>query len=79
MKVIVVLLVVGAVGTPAKEPEKRLKTIGIETKTTELQKTVLIHTSRILQKVIAMWGVLLTPHLTEYNISVGRNQRATIQ
>ena len=52
MKVIVVRLVVGALGTPAKELEKRLKTIGIETKITELLKTVLIHTSRILRKVI---------------------------
>ena len=46
-KVIVVSLVVRALGTPAKERLKRLKTIGIETKITELQKTVLIHTSRI--------------------------------
>ena len=52
MKVIVVPLVVGALRTPTKELEKRLKTFGIETKITELQKTVLIHTSRILQKVI---------------------------
>ena len=52
MKVIVVPLVVGALRTPAKELEKRLKTFGIETEITELQKTVLIHTSRILQKVI---------------------------
>ena len=52
MEVIVVPLVVGALGTPAKELEKRLKTIGIETKITELQKIVLIHTSRILRKVI---------------------------
>ena len=51
MKVIVVRLVVGALGTPAKELEKRLKTIGIETKITELQKIVLIYTSRILRKV----------------------------
>ena len=51
MKVIVVPLVVGALGTPAKELEKRLKTIGIETEITELEKTVLIHTSRILLKV----------------------------
>ena len=54
IKVIVIPLVVGALGTPAKELEKRLKTIGIEIKITELQKTVLIHTSRILQKVIEM-------------------------
>ena len=51
MKVIVVPLVAGALGIPAKELEKRLKTIGTETKITELQKTVLINTSRILQKV----------------------------
>ena len=44
-------LVVGAQGTPTKELEKRLKTIGIETKITELQKIVLIYTSRILRKV----------------------------
>ena len=35
---IMVPLVVGALGTPAKELKKRLKTIGIETKITELQK-----------------------------------------
>ena len=52
MKVIVVLLVVGALCTSAKALEKRLKTIGIEAKITELQKTVLIHTNRILRKVL---------------------------
>ena len=51
MKVTVVPLVVGALGTHAKVLEKRLKNIGIETKITELQKTVLIHTCRILRKV----------------------------
>ena len=43
MKVTVVLLIVGALGTTAK---------GAETKITELQKTVLIYTSRILRKVL---------------------------
>ena len=38
MKVIVVPLVVGALGIPAKALEKRLKSIVIETKITELQK-----------------------------------------
>ena len=41
MKVAVAPLVVGALGTPVKALEKRLKTIGIETKVTEWQKTVL--------------------------------------
>ena len=45
-------LVAGALGTPTKALEKIFKTIGIETKITELQKTVLIHTSRILRKVL---------------------------
>ena len=52
MKGIVVPLEVGALVPPAKELEKRLNTIGIEIQITELQKTVLIHTSRILRKVI---------------------------
>ena len=52
MKVTVVSLVVGALGTPAKALEKRLTTIGIETKITELQKTVLIDTNRILRNVL---------------------------
>ena len=59
----VVPLVVGVLGTPAKALDKRLETIGIETKITELQKTVLIHTSRILWNVFEVWRVLLTPHL----------------
>ena len=52
MKVIVVPLKVGALGTPVKELEKRLKTICIEIKINELLKAVFIHTSRILRKVI---------------------------
>ena len=52
MKVIVVPLEVGALVPPAKELEKRLNTIGIEIQISELQKTALIHTSRILRKVI---------------------------
>ena len=51
-KVILVPLVVGALGTPVKELQKRLKTTGSDTKITELQKTGLIYTSRILRIVI---------------------------
>ena len=56
MKGTVVPLVVGAL-------QKRLKTIGAGTKITELQKAVLIHASRIFQKVLEVSGVLLTPYL----------------
>ena len=52
MKVTVVPLVVGALGTPAKVLAKILKTNGIETKITELQKTILINASRIIRKVL---------------------------
>ena len=56
MKVTLVPLVVGTLGSPAKALQKRLKNIGTEnTKITELQKTVLIHTSKILWKVVQVW------------------------
>ena len=63
MKVTVVPLEAGALGTPAKSRVKRLKTIGIETKIIELPKSVLIYTIRILWKVLEVWGVLLTLYL----------------
>ena len=53
-KLEVVPVVIGALGTPAKVLEKRLETTGIETRINELQKTVLLHTGRILQKVLDM-------------------------
>ena len=52
MKVTVVPFTVRALGTPVKALQKTLKNICIETKITELQKTVVIHTSKILQKFI---------------------------
>ena len=63
VKVTVVPLVVRALGTVAKALEKRLKIIGAGTKITELEKTVLMYTSRILLKVLEVSGVLLTPYL----------------
>ena len=56
MNVTMVLLVVGALDTSTQALGKRLKIISLETKITELQKSVLIHTSRILQKVPEVWG-----------------------
>ena len=51
-KVIVVPLIVAALATAVQAVEERLKTIDI--KITELQKTLLINASRILQKVIEL-------------------------
>ena len=51
MKVTVVPLVVEPLDTPTQALEKRLKTIGVKTKITELQTAVLIHNNRIVRKV----------------------------
>ena len=49
MKVKVIPLVMGALGIILYIKSRNwLKEIGIETQTTEIQKTVLLHTSRIL-------------------------------
>ena len=63
MKVTIASLVVWTLGTRAKASKRRLKTIRIETKISDLQKTVLIHASRILGKVLEVWGALFTPYL----------------
>ena len=52
MKVVVIPIVLGALGTTPKTLQKRMKDIGIETRIGELQKTVILHTGRILRKVL---------------------------
>ena len=49
--VTVIPIVKGALGTTPKKLKKRLEDIGIETRVTELQKTVILHSARILRKV----------------------------
>ena len=51
MKVKVIPLVIGALGTTPVKFRNWLKEIGI-TQITELQKTVLLHTTRILRKTL---------------------------
>ena len=52
MTVKVTGLVIGALRTTPIKLRNWLKEIGIETQKTELQKTVLLHTSRIIRKVL---------------------------
>ena len=52
MRVIVIPIVIGTVGTTPKKLKKRLEDIGIETSVTELHKTVILHSARILRKVL---------------------------
>ena len=44
-----------------------MEDIGIKTRILELQKTTIIHSARILRKVLEIWGVLLTLNLRNYN------------
>ncbi len=52
MSVKVVPIVFGALGTPPKDIKKRVKEPGIEATIEEMQKTVTLHTARILRKVL---------------------------
>ena len=52
MRVTVIPIVIGTLGTTPKKLKKRLKDIGIETKVTELQKAVILHSARILRNVL---------------------------
>jgi len=48
----VIPVIIGALGTTPSRLRKRLKEIGINTKIVDLQKTVLLHSARILRKVL---------------------------
>ena len=52
MRATVIPIVIGAPETTPKKLKKRLEDIGIETWVTELQKTVILHSARILRKVL---------------------------
>ena len=66
-KVKVIPLVIGTLGTILRKLRKWLKELGIETQTTELQKTVLLHTAQILQKVLEIYRNLLLLDLKNIN------------
>ena len=52
MRVTVIPIVIGALGTTPKKLKKRLEDIGIETRVIELEKTAILHSARILRKVL---------------------------
>ena len=52
MKVKVIPIIIGTLGTTPRQVKKRLEVIGIETRVKELQKTVIIHSARIFRKVL---------------------------
>ena len=54
MKVKVILIIIGTLRITQRQVKKRLEVIGVETSVKELQKTVIIHSARILRKVLAI-------------------------
>ena len=54
VKVKIIPLAVGSLGAIPKQFGNRLKQIGITAGTTQVQKTVLLGTARILRKVLEM-------------------------
>ena len=52
MRTKVIPMIIGALGTTPKKLSKRLEDLGIETRIVELQKTAIIHSARILRKVL---------------------------
>ena len=52
MKTMVIPIVIRTFGTVPKDLKRRLEHIGIETKTDELRKSVILNTARILRKVL---------------------------
>ena len=52
VKVAIIPVVIGALGTVPTMLESRIKEIGISIKTAQIQKTVLLGTARILRKVL---------------------------
>ena len=52
MKVSIITMIVGALGTTPTNICKRMEDIGIKTRILELQKTTKIHSARILRKVL---------------------------
>ena len=66
MKVKVIPLVIDAIGTTPIKLRNCLKEIGIETQI-DLQETVFLHTTQILQKVLKVQGSLLLLDLENIN------------
>ena len=52
MMMMIIIITIGALGAIPKKLKKGLQDLGIETKIVELQKNAIIHTARILRKVL---------------------------
>ena len=59
MKVIVVPIIIGALGTIHKILVRRLEKLGIKGRAETVQTTALLKSARILRRVLETWGDLL--------------------
>ena len=69
MKVTIVPIVIGALGTITKELLKRLEGLEVGGRVETLQTTALLRTDRILRRVLETWGDLLSLELQWKTIS----------
>ena len=69
MKVTIVPIVIGALGTITKGSLKGLGDLEIDGRTETIQTTALLRTARILRRVLETWGDLLSLKLQWKTIS----------
>ena len=69
MKVTIVPIVIGALGTITKRLSKGLEDLKIGERVETIQTTALLRTTRILRRVLETWGDLLSLKLQWKTIS----------
>ena len=69
MKVMIVPIVIGALGTITKELLKGLEDLEVGGRVETIQTTALLRTARILRRVVETWGDLLSLKLQWKTIS----------
>ena len=69
MKVTIVLIVIGALGTITKGLLKGLEDLEVGRQVETMQMTALLRTARILRRVLETWGDLLSLKLQWETIS----------
>ena len=70
MKVTIVAIVIGALGTITKGLSKGLEDLKVSGRVETIQTTALLRTARILRRVLETWGDLLSLRLQWKTISL---------
>ena len=75
MKVMVIPIVIGVLGTVTKELVKGLEELEIRKQVETIQTTALLRLARILRRVLETWGDLLSLKLQWKTICWGRHEK----